>query len=487
MAPIAVAAVGLTMLVTPVAFGQEISDALRVTRRGLAYNAHALGMGNTYSTIGYDVTALFFNPATMAVNKTFSWTVSANTNAFRTSSDYYDNVTDLKTSSIACGQLGLTVPFRLDSTRSMVVGLSYAQSKDFSGGFKSQGVNLGGRFPSFIQVLADRGDATARALGLSYSLVDGSGNIVGDHSILSDSLYERSYLLGEGNLAHYALGVALEPVHNVFFGASATYNTGRYTSDLELYVADVNDVIPVGVQTDPNNPATDGFVDASYRAVQGKQYEGWDARFGVLYKFFDLLGVSASFKMPAPQKVTEEAFVGGRSEFAGNQSIVVPETYTSSSYKFQAPTEVTVGAMANLWLVTGTLEANYVDYDAITVTSGLGSLPERTAVNKRIKEDLMAVINWNAGAEVRLPLTGLIARAGAVYQPSPYLADPSSRLAHKAVALGAGYNSSDMMQFDVAYAYGWRGENKNPQTDDATTSEQKSGDHTVMFTMRVAF
>ena len=36
----------LTLLVAPASFGQQITDALRVTQPGLHYNAHALAMGN---------------------------------------------------------------------------------------------------------------------------------------------------------------------------------------------------------------------------------------------------------------------------------------------------------------------------------------------------------------------------------------------------------------------------------------------------------
>ena len=476
----------LTLLATPAAFSQQISDALRVSRQGLDFNAHALGMGNAYSTIGYDVAALRFNPATMAVSKKFSWTVSANANAFKSTSNYYGQRGEFTTSNTSGGQTGITLPFRLDSTRTLIVGLAYTQSKDFNNGYKFQGLNLGGRFPSFVQVLTGRNDPTARALGLSYSLYDGFGNYLGDRTVLGDSLYEKGYLLGDGNLSHYSLGAALEPVHNVFFGASASYNTGHYTSDLELSAADTNDVIPSGVETVPGNAATDGFLGADYRTVRDKQYRGWDARFGVLYKFYNFIGISASFKAPTPQEVKESVFINGVSRFAGKPNIVVPQTLSTSSYHFRPPTEMTVGAMVNMWIITGTAEANYVDYAAMKVTSGAGELPNQTEINKQIKDQLAAVLNLNVGAEVRLPFTGLSGRAGAIYQPSPYQADPS-RFAQKAVTIGAGFNSNDMMQFDIAYAYAWRGENRNRQTGDASSAEQTIGYHTIMFSMRVAF
>jgi hypothetical protein len=298
-------------------------------------------------------------------------------------------------------------------------------------------------------------------------------------------MYEEGYLLDEGGLTHISFGASVEAAHNIFFGVSGSYNAGRYTSDLELFVSDINDAYPVGVLTVPGNLQTDGFAGADYRTVRDKKYQGWDVRFGMLYKLANFIGLSASFKLPNSHKVSEEIFVTGRSQFAANRSIVVPETKSTSTYFFKPPAEMTLGAMMNLWILTGTAEASYVDYAAMEITSGVGDLPERTAINKRIKDELAAVVNLNLGAEFRLPFTGLSARAGGIYQPSPYKADPS-RYAQKFLTAGVGINSNNMMQFDIGYAYGWRGENKNQQTGNSSSAEQRTGYHTVLFTMRFA-
>jgi hypothetical protein len=470
----------LTLLVAPASFGQQITDALRVTQPGLHYNAHALGMGNAYSTIGYDLSALLFNPATMAVDNRFSWTVTANVNAFKSASDYYGNQVKFTTSNTSGGQTGLTVPFKLDSTRTMVFGLGYTQSKDFNLGYKYAGFNTGTGFPTFIDLLSQRDDPTLRALGLTYP------TSTGDQTILSSNLYETGYLLGQGGLSNYSFGFAVNATQSVFFGASVSYNSGHYTGDLQVSAFDSTNAYPTGVQTDPGNPQTDDFVSADYRTTQDKQYRGWDGRFGVLYKFKNLVGISASFRVPSSQKVTEDIFVSGHSVY-GSGGVIAPETHTSSTYHFKPPTEMTVGAMTNLWILTATAQATVVDYAAMKVTSSAtGSVTDEALINKRIKDNLSAVMNLNAGVEARLPWTGLCARAGAIYQPSPFMEDPS-KFALKAVTLGAGINSQDLMRFDIGYAYAWRHENQNQATGDANSGDEKNGYHTLLFSMRVAF
>jgi hypothetical protein len=115
----------------------------------------------------------------------------------------------------------------------------------------------------------------------------------------------------------------------------------------------------------------------------------------------DLLGLSASYELPNSHKVIEESFLSGTSRFAGNTSLVAPELRTQSVYHFAPPATVTVGAMTHVWLVTGAIEARYVDYTAMEVTSSASSLADRTLVNKRIKDELDRVLDWNAGAEAR--------------------------------------------------------------------------------------
>jgi len=480
------AAMLLAVLATRAVLGQEVTDALRLSQPASQFNAHALGMGNTYSTIGYDISALSFNPATMALSRTFSWTVTTNVESFQSTTNYYGNRTHFGTNNTYCGQVGLTFPLRLDSTRNLIVGCAYTRSSDFGSGFKYAGLNDGSRFPSFSQVLANQADPTARALGLSYPTYDASGNFLGDNTILGDGLYETGNLLAGGGPTHYSLGAAIEATHNFFVGASGSYNTGNYSSDLELAALDVNDAYPTGVLTAPDDPRTDGFESAHYHVARDKQYRGWDARFGMMYKLADFIGLSASFHLPGPEKVSEDLFRGGTSRFAGSKSIVLPETRSTSTFYFSPPAELTVGAMVNMWIVTGTAEATYVDYTTVRITSGAGALPDRTLINKRINDELAAVLNLNLGAEVRLPFTGLSGRAGGIYQPSPYGSDPA-RNSRKVVTVGCGYNANDVAQVDLGYAYAWRGENRERQVGDDSSANRTVGFNTLLFTIRVAF
>ncbi|MGH7493973.1 MAG: hypothetical protein ACREOO_16470 [bacterium] len=121
-----------SLVATIAVFGQQISDVLRVSRPGLHFHARALGLGNAYSTIGYDFSALCFNPATMAVSPKTSYTMTMNSNAFASNSNYGGAYVNFTTSNSTISQIGATIPFRLNATRNAVLGFGFTQSKDFS-------------------------------------------------------------------------------------------------------------------------------------------------------------------------------------------------------------------------------------------------------------------------------------------------------------------------------------------------------------------
>jgi hypothetical protein len=74
--------------------------------------------------------------------------------------------------------------------------------------------------------------------------------------------------------------------------------------------------------------------------------------------------------------------------------------------------------------------------------------------NKQAVDTYSRVLNLNGGAEFRLPFTGLSARAGFMYRPSPYKTD-KQEFDKKYLTLGVGMNSGGWLAFDVAYGYGW--------------------------------
>ncbi len=462
----------------------SVDDAIRVSRQGLMFNARSLGMGNAYSTIGYDFSALRMNPATMGLGEGASYTMSVNTNGSLYQSTFYGTQANYTTTNTTLSQAGFTIPFKLDTLRRAVIALGYTQDKDFNRGGMYDGYNEGSK--SFVSRLAGDPNSVARSLGLIYPTYDQSGRYLGDQTILNGNFQENGNVLDGGEMLHFSGGVALEAVTNVFFGVSGSYNMGSYQSDGEFSATDTRNVFPDSLRTVPTDARTAGFKDASYRDIRNTEYKGWDVRFGVVYRLWNFIGISASFKVPFEHTIDETRYLSGTSTFSSGGVIDVKENIITQKYKIKPPYEATVGGMVNLWILTGTAEATYVDYTQMEVSGG-PDVPERSTINKAIKEKFTRVFNLNAGAEFRLPFTGLSARAGAMYRPSPYKDDPG-RYDQKFLTLGLGINSADKLFFDIGYLYGWWDQQKSEgETAVEPTTNQTITYHNVLLSMKFVF
>jgi len=462
----------------------SVDDAIRVSRQGLMFNARSLGMGNAYSTIGYDFSALRMNPATMGMADGASYTMSVNTNGSLYSSTFFGTQANYTTTNTTLSQAGFTIPFKLDSLRRATIALGYTQDKDFNKGGIYEGFNEGTK--SFVSRLAESPNDVARTLGLIFPTYDQSGRYLGDQTILNGSFTESGNVLDGGEMLHFSGGVALEAVTNVFFGVSGSYNMGSYQSDGEFTANDDMNMYADSLRTSPTDPRTAGFIDASYRDIRNTEYKGWDVRFGVVYRLWNFIGVSASFKVPFEHTISETRYLSGTATYSSGSVLEVEESPITQKYKIKPPYEATVGGMVNLWILTGTAEATYVDYTQMEVSGG-PDVPERSSINKSIKEKFTRVLNLNAGAEFRLPFTGLSARAGAMYRPSPYKDDPG-RYDQKFVTLGLGINSADKLFFDIGYLYGWWDQQKSDgQTAVEPTTNQTIAYHNLLLSMKFVF
>jgi len=461
---------------------QEISDALRLSGPGYTFGARALGMGNAYSTIGSDYSGIRLNPATMGLIGQATYTASVNTNAFPGTSRWNEVETFFSTTSTSFSQLGISVPIALDTTRNLVFSLGYNQSRDFNSSIKYDTFNANAT--SVIQNLAADNNPVLRSLGLSYETFDPvSGAYLGDATVINGNLGENGFILDQGGLVHFSAGFGYEVISNIYFGASASYATGTYLSDREFRETDTRDIYDASVQTNPSDTRTADFQSFYLHDVRDVEYSGWDFKFGVLYKFFNFIGIGASFKLPTPHTVSEIRSVSGTAEYAAGRILEVIPSESERSYRVRPPAEATLGAMVNLWILTGALEATYIDYTQIEPTRGF-SLAERSLGIKEVKSELTQVININGGAEFRLPFTGLSARAGFMYRPSPVKNDPAE-FDTKVVTAGVGINSSDRLNLDLGYALAFWTQRGSQYGLGEVTQEVVT--HNVLISVRFSF
>ena len=424
-----------------------------LSERGQSYDAWSMSMGNAYSTFGNSYTATLFNPATLATAEKLTVTTSVGLNLYRNTTNYLSTETSSLKTQTNLSQFGLVYPIKSDSSgRTFALSLGYNQSKDFNRIIEFTGYNSSG---SFVNDLVVDGKNIARNLLLSYPYYDPiSGQYFEDRTILNSNLQQSGSLISDGGLYNWSAGASYEFAHNVFFGASANYTIGTLQSNREFRETDINDVYSLATTTIPDSNLTAGFDSYYINDVVDWSYNGWDGRFGLLYKFFDFIRLGGSVKLPTTFVITEDHYFSGQSNFSTGYTKTLDNPVISSEYTITSPFEFTAAASVNLWFITAAAEASYTDYTQMRFSGDID--PTISAeINKQILTKYTQVFNLRAGAEFRLPFTGLSARAGFMYNPSP-LADTPTEYDRKIFNAGLGISSGEGdFEFNVTYSRSW--------------------------------
>jgi len=465
-------------------------DALRMSQNDIIYSAKALGMGNAFATLGGEYTAVLMNPATLGLIDSTTFSFSTNFRAFTNNTTYLSNTSDFSTNSSKLSQFGMAAPLELAS-RNVVIALGFSQSKDFNNSLKATGFNS--QPSSLIQTLTGFNSAIPANLRLSYATFDSSGQYVGDQTVINGNLNQGAYVLDYGGITNFSFGLTLKVFEGVMVGASANYNGGTYTSDREFYETDTRDIYGSSVLTDPSDPATADFNEFYVHDVREAEYRGFDLRFGLLFKLWNFVSAGGAVKVPMPTTITETRYLNGRSSFGTGSQFTFADPARQTRQTVQLPFELTLGAAVNLWIIRATAQATYIDYTQMQYSEGL-PLNEITLANKDIKDIFRPVINLNAGAEVDIPFTGISARAGFMWIPSPYASDkpdwesdepiPYDR---KYLTAGLGLNFSDMLALDVGYTVGWWDQVRSNYGIKVENVKQEIIVHNVILTTRFVF
>jgi len=452
-------------------FKPSIGDALRISVGGQILDARSLGMGNSNSVINDTYSATLLNPAALGLARKFTINTSVGLNLYNNEAAFLqDTILGQRTETIL-SEAGMIIPLSNDtSDHNFVISLGYDRTKDFNstlqfGGFNSNNTSL-------IEDLTSVNSYLTRDLLLSYPYYDPqTGDYLSDQTVIDiGNLYQSGDILENGSVNFWSFGIAYEFAHNIFFGASFNYNVGSYQRDGEFTESNTQGIYPDTLRTIADDPLTAGFQSFYINDIKDWVFNGYDLRFGVLYRFFNFIGIGVSVKTPTITSISEDHYFSGRSEFLTGNTVTV-DTVISNKFTIQSPYEFSVGADVNIWFITATAEATYIDYTQMQYSGGL-DVPQMSGLNKDIIETYTQTINLKAGAELRLPFTGLSFRAGAMFIPYPVKDTPFEQ-DRKYLTAGAGITSGDgAIEFHLAGILGfWESVSVNYGTSVSQVSE----------------
>ena len=466
---------------------QTHEDAYRLSQPGIIYDARALSMGNAYSIIGNTYTATLMNPATLGLARKTTFSGSINLNLYYNEVKFLDDSLNSHKTETNFSQFGIVYPVGSDSgSNNLVFSLGYNKSNDFNRIVQFEAFNASTN--TIINDLTANNSEITRSLQLSYPVLDSaSGEFLGDATNLNGNLDQKASVLDEGSINHWSLGFSYEFATNVFFGASVNYAVGRYLSNREYFEIDTKDIYGSNFRTLQDSALTAGFEQFYLNDVVEWNYNGWDFRFGFLYKFYNFISIGGSVKLPTIYSIIEDHNFDGTSSFSTGLINELNVPVIQSKYGITSPFEFTAGAAVNLWFITVATEATYIDYTQMKFSGDDMEITKQAGLNKDIFERYTQIVNLRAGAEFRLPFTGLSARAGFIYNMSP-LKDAPTTYDKKILTAGLGISSGEGdFEMNVAGMLGWWDKPSEDFGDNIPTISQNEAEANILISFTLRF
>jgi long-subunit fatty acid transport protein len=457
---------------------QNFNDALRLSEPGLGFSARALGMGNSYTALSDDYSAVFFNPAGLGLLKRMEFAGGLNFSKFNNNTSFFNTQTDYSNSSTKLDQLSFAFPFPT-MRGSLVFAIGYSRNKDFNNSLSFAGLNSGNT--SMIQDLTSAHSTVPFDLWLNYPVSETQ-----DATLINGNLFQSGTTLASGNLGKWSFAGAIEVLKNVYIGGTFNVVTGSFKRTRDYSEEDLNGVYR-NTELVPNEPKTQGLDIFSLTQNLDWDISGYDAKHGLLFKPNQITRVGVTVNFPTSFKIKETFTEDASSRFFSGSSFSIDPIESTIEYNITSPYILTAGASVNLRSLILSGEVSYIDYSQMEFDSeGDLTLQEVNNNNKDIVELLRGTANFNVGAEYRIPTTDLRIRGGFMLKPSPFKGDPGD-FDKKYITFGLGYLMDESLSLDLGYAYGWWKDISENYGYNESRTNQDIKYHNVLMTLSYRF
>lgn len=441
--PGALLALLMVVCLSPAA-AQFPEDALRFSSSGFGVGARALGMGNAYTGVANDFSALYWNPAGLVQlhEGEFSFGLShvnaANTGTFFGSSTAYTN------SATTLNALGFVFPAPV-RRGALVLAFGFSRNSHFTSGLSFSGFNP---LSSIIQSWAPNGQPYPADLTIAEELELAKADTTTGRfrSPITGNVTQRGTVTEEGGLNNWSAGGAIDIAKNLSLGVTLTYLAGSYRYDRTYSEADDKRLFPSPF--DFRSLTVDEFIESDISGVT--------AKFGLMYRVPERYRVTFTVQAPTVLNVKE------RFGSSASSAFYTPDRNGNSTYKAQDREDRGEYDIHSPWIFGGagsviigdlllSAEVEAADWKSLAFANATS---EVLAKNKEMKTLFRSVINYRAGAEYEIPGIGLRVRGGYSFEKSPFAADPAS-FDRKFVHGGLGIPLAPSTMFDVGYSFGW--------------------------------
>ncbi len=433
------------ILVADTGRAQYPEDALRFATPGLGVGARSMGMGNAYTGVANDFSAIYWNPAGLAQAQYGEFSFGLSQLNFRDESDFFDTKQSYNNNSTNLNSLGLVFP--VDVTRgSLVFAFGFARQSNFTTGMSFTGFNP---LSSIIQTYAPDGALapSSPSGNLAWELYLANIDTVTGRWIspIRDRLTQLGTVLEGGGLNNWSAAGAVDIAKNLSVGVTLTFISGSYKFDRNYTERDTRNLYT----TLPFD-----FDQVTIADNVESDLSGFGAKIGLLYRSEKHFRLGIAVKTPTTIRSKEDFSTSATSYFDNGDILPANGPFQSSGsneYDVITPWVFSAGASVVLRDLILSGDVDYTDWTQLEFSDAPQAL---IALNQEIKTIFRPTANARFGAEYDISDIGLRLRGGFIYNTSPFDGDPST-FDQKYVTGGLGIPLGEASMLDLAYARGW--------------------------------
>jgi long-subunit fatty acid transport protein len=438
---------------------QTPEEAVTFLENESGIGVKAQAMGNAFTAVADDYSASYWNPAGLTQLK-----------AHELSGDLYH----LKFSNQATFE-GFTKNDDRTFTKWSSIGFAYKFPTTQGSFVMSFGYN---RFKDYDSFLNFSG-YTMLSNGLEFELEDPEGEF--QYYPFDKNVMQTEEIYQDGNLSAWTLAGGVELSPRFALGLTVNFYSGKSRYLFDFYQDDIDDLY---------NQYPANYTRYELHQRIDSKFAGWGVKLGGLFHLNESFRLGLAVDFPTSLEVSEK--------YSANDVLYFDDAYSSDYdlgsgewvYLINYPYKVSGGIAfdMNTLLVAGSFE--YRDWsqvqfdvpDEFEVNDDYNSLLNE---NQFFSEEFRPVLSYAAGAEFRIPGTGLKLRGGYRYIPSPFI-DDDEKLKRQYYTAGLGFDIDDQATINFGYSIGkWRHSSFDSYTPGGTYEVVKSERFTAGITYRM--
>jgi len=393
---------------------QTADEAVGLLERASGPGVRAQVFGPASVASDYEYSALFWNPAGLAMAKTTQFTAAISNLEYTNSATYLSTITDDSRTFTRFRHVGLVYPFPT-SRGSLVIALGYQKHKDLDSYLNFSGFNTNS---NGLQIL--------EADDQYYNF--------------DSNIQQEQNVVNEGYLSSWSFGGAIDLSENFSAGLSLNILGGKSDFKSEYLQTDIDNLY--------NQYPTDYHYYTYHQEIQS-EYSGVEFKAGGLFRLSDHLRLGAGITFPASLTVNETWSEGDEIGYddPGYDPSVYEDGPNDWEYKIEIPFQFSAGMAFENERILLAAGAEYRNWQQTRFSADVDA--DLQDENSYFESDFQPTLNYAGAGTLKLLDDALQIFAGYQFQPSPL--KNSSDLDKNIYGGGLLYQIDDNTRLDISY------------------------------------